>query len=57
MFKSKYFHLIYPFCNPLRGSFDRLTHNIANIMTKKKQANENCIRYTLKYPTTLLQSI
>jgi hypothetical protein len=40
--------LFYPFCIPLRGSFDRLTHNINIIIKKKKQANENCIRYTLK---------
>lgn len=31
----------YPFCIPLRGSVDRLTHSIKSIIIKKKQANAN----------------
>ncbi len=34
-------NFFYPFCIPLRGSFDRLTHNIKTIIKKKKHANEN----------------
>ena len=40
-FRSNSIEICYPFCIPLRGSFDRLTLNIKIIIKKKKHANAN----------------